>query len=125
MRRVALALALLLLAQVAPAADLQPIPPFGPRVLDITGTLDAQQKQTLSDELQALEKRKGTRVAVLVVATTAPEAIEQYSIRVTDSWLLSRTDKHTQDGILLTVAKDDHRVRIDVGRDLEGAITDA
>ena len=125
MRRVAFAVALLVVALLACAADLQPVPPFGARVTDLTGTLDAQQKQTLNDELEALEKRKGSRVAVLMVPTTAPEAIEQYSIRVTDSWLLSRTDKHTQDGVLLTIAKDDHRVRIDVGRDLEGAITDA
>ena len=125
MRRIALALAALLVALGASAAGLQPIPPFGARVTDLTGTLSAEQKQSLSDELEALEKRKGSRVAVLIVPSTAPEAIEQYSIRVTDSWLLSRTDKHTQDGVLLTVAKDDHRVRIDVGRDLEGAITDA
>jgi len=120
----ALALAGLCLVLCAWAADLQPIPPFGARVTDLTGTLDAQQKQTLSDELEALEKRKGSRMAVLIVPSTAPESIEQYSIRVTDSWLLARTDKHTQDGVLFTVAKDDHHVRIEVGRDLEGAITD-
>src|SRR5947209_7022978 len=99
MRRVsvALAAALLCVAAAFGADSLRPIPPFGARVTDTTGTLDAQQKQTLDDELEALEKRKGSRVAVLIVPTTVPEAIEQYSIRVTDSWLLSRTDQHTQD----------------------------
>jgi uncharacterized protein len=117
-------LALTLLAASALAAGLQPVPPFGARVTDLTRTLSRDQTQTLDDELEALEKRKGSRVAVLMVATTAPEAIEQYSIRVTDSWRLSRSDKHTQDGVLLLVAKNDHRVRIEVGRDLEGAIPD-
>jgi len=123
MLRVMLAAAALALC--AAAAALQPIPPFGARVTDLTGTLSAQQAQTLTDALAALEQRKGSRVAVLIVASTAPEEIEQYSIRVTDTWKLSRTDKRTQDGVLLLVAKDDHHVRIEVGRDLEGAIPDA
>jgi len=108
----------------ATAAALQPIPPFGARVTDLTGTLTATQTQTLTDQLAALEQRKGSRVAVLIVATTAPEEIEQYSIRITDAWKLSRSDAKTHDGLLLTIAKDDHHVRIDPGRDLEGAITD-
>lgn len=115
----------LLTLAVAVADDLQKIPPFGPRVTDLTGTLAPQQTQALNDELEALEKRKGSRMAVLIVATTAPETIEQYTIRVTDVWKLSRSDGRTHDGVLLTVAKDDHRVRIDPGRDLEGAIPDA
>jgi uncharacterized protein len=112
---------------IAWAADngLQPIPPFANRVTDLTGTLTPQQVQSITDELAALEKRKGSRVAVLMLPTTQPEDIAQYSIRVTDAWKLSRTDKQAQDGVLLTIAKDDHHVRIDVGRDLEGAIPDA
>lgn len=113
------------LALSAAAAAPQPIPPFGARVTDLTGTLTAPQAQTLTDQLAALEQRKGSRVAVLIVASSGDESIEQYSIRVTDAWKLSRTDKRTQDGVLLLVAKDDHHVRIEVGRDLEGAITDA
>ena len=106
-------------------AGLQPIPPFGARVTDLTHTLTAEQVQSLTQQLQALEQRKGSRVAILMLPTTQPEDIAQYSIRVTDAWKLSRTDKQAQDGVLLTIAKDDHRVRIDVGRDLEGAIPDA
>lgn len=122
--RLLLAIAALAAGAAAVAADLQPVPPFGARVTDLTDTLTPEQTQTLSAELEALEQRKGSRVAVLIVPTTAPEEIEQYSIRVTDSWKLSRSDKRTQDGVLLLVAKNDHRVRIEVGRDLEGAITD-
>ena len=106
-------------------AGLQAIPPFGARVTDSTGTLTPQQVQSLTAELTALEQRKGSRVAILMLPTTQPEDIAQYSIRVTDAWKLSRTDKQAQDGLLLIVAKNDHRVRIEVGRDLEGAIPDA
>jgi uncharacterized protein len=108
---------------VALADDQQAIPVLTARVTDTTGTLDAQQKQSLEDELAALEQRKGSQLAVLIVPTTQPEEIEQYSIRVVDAWKLGR--KTTQDGVLLIVAKNDHRVRIEVGRGLEGAIPDA
>jgi uncharacterized protein len=69
-----------------PATD----PPFGARVTDLTGTLDAQQKQALETQLEALEKSKGSRVAILMLPTTAPEDIAQYSIRVTDAWKLAQ-----------------------------------
>jgi uncharacterized protein len=109
---------------VAAADNLVSIPPFDQRVTDLTNTLTAPQIKALSDQLEALEKRKGSRVAVLIVPTTKPEDIAQYTIRVTNTWSLSRTDKQAQDGLLLTIAKDDHRVRIDLGRSLEGAIPD-
>jgi uncharacterized protein len=99
------------------------VPALTARVTDTTGTLDAQQKQALESELAALETSKGSQLAVLMVPTTQPEEIEQYSIRVVDAWKLGR--KNVDDGVLLIVAKDDHRVRIEVGRGLEGAIPDA
>jgi len=104
-------------------ADLQQIPPLTARVTDTTGTLDASQKQTLETSLAALEQRKGAQLAVLMVPTVKPEEIEQYSIRVVDAWKLGR--KNIDDGALLIIAKNDHRVRIEVGRGLEGAIPDA
>jgi uncharacterized protein len=115
----------LFVATIAYAAegDLEPIPPLTARVTDLTGTLDAQQKQTLESELEALEQRKGAQIAVLIVATTQPEDIAQYAIRVFDQWKLGR--KGIDDGALLIVAKDDHRVRIEVARGLEAAIPDA
>ncbi|NCT67152.1 MAG: YgcG family protein [Rhodanobacteraceae bacterium] len=119
-------LLVLLLAGVgtlAHADDLQPIPPLTAHVTDLTGTLDAQQKQALEGELTALEKSKGAQIGVLVVPTTQPEDIAQYGIRVADAWKLGR--KGTDDGVILIVAKDDRRVRIEVGRGLEGAIPDA
>ena len=116
--------ALALTCAVAWAGDgLQPIPALGARVTDATGTLDATQKQSLESQLAALEQRKGSQLAVLIVPTTQPEEISAYSIRVVDAWKLGR--KNVDDGALLIVVKDDHRVRIEVGRGLEGAIPDA
>jgi uncharacterized protein len=111
------------IAGVAVAQDPQPIPDLHARVTDLTGTLDAGQVQTLDGELAALEQRKGAQIGVLMVATTEPEDIAQYAIRVFDQWKLGR--KGIDDGALLLVAKDDHRVRIEVARGLEGAIPDA
>ena len=108
---------------IAVAADLQSIPPLTARVTDTTGTLDANKKQSLESELAALEQSKGSQLAVLIVPTTQPEEIEQYAIRVVDAWKLGRNK--VDDGALLIIAKNDHRVRIEVGRGLEGAIPDA
>ena len=99
------------------------IPPLHARVTDLTNTLDAQQTQQLESELAALEQRKGAQVVVLMLPTTQPETIEQYSTRVFDQWKIGR--KHVDDGVLVTVAKDDHKVYIETGYGLEGAIPDA
>jgi len=108
---------------IARADDRQSIPDLHARVTDLTNTLDGTQKQTLESELAALEQRKGAQLGVLVVPTTQPEEIAQYAIRVFDAWKLGR--KGIDDGALLIVAKNDHRVRIEVARGLEGAIPDA
>jgi len=99
------------------------VPPLTSHVTDLTNTLDGTQKQTLESELAALEQRKGAQLGVLIVPTTQPEEIAQYAIRVFDAWKLGR--KGIDDGALLIVAKNDHRVRIEVARGLEGAIPDA
>jgi len=111
------------LAALAADGDPQPIPPLKAHVTDLTGTLDAQQQQQLEGELTALEQSKGSQLGVLIVPTTQPEDIAQYGIRVGDAWKLGR--KGTDDGVILIVAKNDRRVRIEVGRGLEGAVPDA
>ena len=107
----------------ARADERQAIPDLHARVTDLTNTLDGTQKQTLETDLAALEQRKGAQLGVLIVPTTQPEDIAQYAIRVFDAWKLGR--KGIDDGALLIVAKNDHRVRIEVARGLEGAIPDA
>jgi len=99
------------------------VPPLAHRVTDLTGTLDAQQVQTLEGRLSAFEQQKGAQLAVLIVPTTEPETIEQYGIRVAEAWKLGR--KGVDDGALLLVAKDDRALRIEVGYGLEGALPDA
>ncbi|MDD4930291.1 MAG: YgcG family protein [Gallionella sp.] len=99
------------------------IPPLVHRVTDLTSTLDGAQTQAIESRLASFETQKGAQIAVLIVASTQPETIEQFGIRVTDAWKLGR--KGTDDGILLLVAKDDHTLRIEVGYGLEGAMNDA
>ncbi|QFY44954.1 YgcG family protein [Candidatus Methylospira mobilis] len=99
------------------------VPHLSRQVTDLTGTLTSEQANAFEQSLAALEQRKGSQVAVLIVPTTQPETIEQYSIRVVEQWKLGR--KGVDDGVLLLVAKDDHKVRIEVGYGLEGVINDA
>jgi uncharacterized protein len=99
------------------------VPPLKTRVTDLTGTLTQAQQQSLDQTLAAFEQKKGSQIAVLLVPTTKPETIEQYSIRVVDQWKLGR--KGVDDGALLLVAKNDHQVRIEVGYGLEGVLPDA
>lgn len=98
------------------------IPPFDSPVVDATGTLDATTRQQLEQQSLALQQRKGSQLQVLMVPSTAPETIEQYAVRAFESFKLGR--KGVDDGVLLIVAKDDRKVRIEVGYGLEGAIPD-
>ncbi|MGB3487753.1 MAG: YgcG family protein, partial [Xanthobacteraceae bacterium] len=122
MKTVAAALlAWMLCWAVVAVADVA-IPPLTGRVVDQTGTLTSEQIATLDGTLQAFEQRKGSQIAVLIVPTTEPETIEQFSIRVAEAWKIGR--KKIDDGAILVVAKDDRRLRIEVGYGLEGALTD-
>jgi uncharacterized protein len=113
--------ALLICWAFAALADVA-VPPLTGRVVDQTGTLSSSDIASLSQTLQDFEAKKGSQIAVLIVPTTAPETIEQYSIRVADAWKVGR--KKVDDGAILLVAKNDHKLRIEVGYGLEGALTD-
>jgi uncharacterized protein len=108
---------------LASAQGLLPIPKLEARVTDLTGTLTAEQQSALEEKLAAVEARKGAQIVVLIVPTTHPEEIEQYSIRVVEQWKIGRAK--VDDGVMLIVAKNDRRVRIEVGYGLEGALPDA
>jgi uncharacterized protein len=112
---------MLALGVASAAADVA-VPPLTARVTDLTGTLSGEAVTHLEAQLTAFEDKKGSQIAVLIVPTTQPEEIEQYGIRVADQWKLGR--KGVDDGAILLVAKDDRRVRIEVGRGLEGALPD-
>jgi uncharacterized protein len=108
--------------QAGSQTGLQAIPPLTARVIDTTGTLSAAQRDALDAKLAAFEQRKGAQMVVLMVPTTQPEDIADFSQRVGDLWKLGR--KNVGDGLLLVVAKNDRAVRIATAKSLEGAVPD-
>ncbi|HZW12672.1 MAG TPA: YgcG family protein [Noviherbaspirillum sp.] len=118
---------LALLVATAGAQEFVPVPPLQKRVTDKAGMLTENQEATLENVLKDYEERTGSQIAILLVSKTEPEAIEQYSIRVFDTWKLGR--KGVDDGVLLIVAKNNppslRRMRIEAGRGVQGSLTDA
>jgi uncharacterized protein len=109
------------------AQDQVAIPALQSHVTDKAGMLSSQQRENLDQVLKDYEARTGSQVAVLTVTSTAPEAIEQYGIRVAEAWKLGRSG--VDDGVILIVAKDNpsalRRLRIEAGRGVQGSLTDA
>jgi uncharacterized protein len=104
------------------AAQTLEVPALDARVIDRTGTLDAAARRALAERLGTLEQETGAQLVVLMVAATAPEDIAAYAHRVADTWKLGRRD--VGDGLLIVVAKDERKVRIEVAKALEGAVPD-
>lgn len=108
-------------------AQFVPVPPLTGHVTDQAGMLTPDQLAKLEAVLTDYETKSGSQIAVLLVKTTEPEAIEQYGIRVVDQWKLGR--KGIDDGVLLLVARDNpsalRRLRIEAGRGVQGVLTDA
>jgi len=115
------ALSLLLLLGFGAHAEVA-VPPLRSPGTDLTGTLTAEQSATLEQQLRAFEAKKGSQIALLIVPTTQPETIQQYSFRVAEAWKLGR--RGVNDGALLAIAKNDRAVWIQVGYGLEGALPD-
>lgn len=110
-------------ATLAVGQGLRTVPSLEARVTDLANVLTADERSALEGRLAALESRTGSQVAVLLVPSTQPEAIEQYALRVVEAWQIGRGD--VDDGVLLLVALEDRALRIEVGYGLEGAIPDA
>ena len=115
-------LALWWVGATAHAQDVLPVPPLTAPVIDQTATLDEAQRAALVAKLAAIEQQTGSQIVVLMVPSTLPEDIAAYSQRVGDSWKIGRRD--VGDGLLIVVAKNDRRVRIEVAKTLEGAVPD-
>ncbi len=120
--RVVAALVPMLAPFPAYGQDLQPLPEVRAPVVDSTKTLTSDQIERLSLELRAFEQRKGSQISVVFVPTTRPESIEQYSIRLAERVKAGRSK--VDDGVLILVAIQDRKTRIEVGYGLEGAIPD-
>ncbi|MES2534411.1 MAG: YgcG family protein [Pseudomonadota bacterium] len=125
--RYLLGVLLALACTLAFAQTFAPVPPLQSHVTDTAGMLNPAQRTALENVLTEYETRTGSQIAVVLVGSTAPEAIEQYSIRVADAWKLGR--KGVDDGVILLVAKDNpaslRRLRIEAGRGVQGTLTDA
>lgn len=125
--RILLALLFSCSLQLAHAQDFVAVPKLTSHVIDQVQLLDEKQRQTLDQVLTEYEARSGSQIAILLMSSTAPEAIEQYGIRVADAWQLGR--KGVDDGVILIVAKDNpkalRRLRIEAGRGVQGSLTDA
>lgn len=104
------------------AQGLLPVPALKARVIDETGTLSAAEVQSLDAKLAQFEQRKGSQIVVLMVPATAPEDIAAYANRVANAWKIGR--REVGDGVLVIVAKDERRMRIEVAKTLEGAVPD-
>ncbi len=112
----------LLIGGVTASAEVE-VPKITRAVTDLTGSLSTQQLNELEGTLRSFSSTRGSQIAVLIVPTTEPEAIEQFSIRVVDEWKLGRMG--IDDGVLLLVALNDRTMRIEVGKGLEGILPDA
>jgi uncharacterized protein len=107
----------------AHAADLIPLPPLQTRVTDLSSTLTVEQRGQLEISLQQYEQERGSQIGVLLLPSTKPESIEEYGMRLAEAWKLGR--KGVDDGVIIIIAKDDRRMRLEVGYGLEGALNDA
>src|SRR5438093_1401294 len=114
--------AILLLAAVSSASGEVAVPPLKAHVTDLTATLSGPQIQDLESRLAGFERGKGSQIVVLMLPSTQPETIEAYSIRLAEAWKIGRA--RAEDGVILVVAKNDRKLRFEVGTGLEGAIPD-
>ena len=115
--------ALVCLPSVLRAQELVQIPAMQAWATDTTGTLSAAELQALNAKLEAFKQKQGSQVAVLIISSTGLEPIEDYSIRLAEAWQVGR--EGVDDGVILLVAKDDRRLRVEVGYGAEAYIPDA
>lgn len=118
-----LSLVILFLIGATASAVGQDIPYLSGRVNDYAGILSSQTIYDLENQLKAHEQKTSNQVVVLTVANLDDQSIEDFSIKVAETWKLGQKEK--DNGVLLLISRDDHKLRIEVGRGLEGTLTDA
>ncbi len=121
MKKIILAAAIFLSATALFAADAE-FPVLTGPVVDKVNLLTADQIKLLSDKLITLQKTKGSQIAICIVPTTQPLTIEDYGIKLAEKWKIGRAK--IDDGIIIIIAKNDRKMRIEVGYGLEHVVTD-
>lgn len=99
------------------------VPYLSGRVNDLADLVSAETEARISSSLEEFEGRTGHQVAVLTIPSLEGESLEEFSLRVAETWKLGRAEQ--DDGVLLLVARDDRKMRIEVGYGLEADLTDA
>ncbi len=122
MKRFATVCIIALLAGGAFAQSMVEIPPLKARVNDYADMLSQPTEDTLEAKLAHLEKEDSTQVVVVTVPSIGNEDIESYSIRLAEQWKIGQ--KGLDNGVIIVVARDNRKVRIEVGRGLEDTLTD-
>lgn len=98
------------------------VPQLQGYVNDYAGMISPQTKTELENELRAFEQTDSTQAVILTIPSLEGEVLEEFSIRVADSWKVGQKNK--DNGIILLVAQQERKIRIEVGRGLEGRLTD-
>ncbi len=111
------------LASHAAEGEFKPVPKLERRVTDLTGSISAPDEARIEQRIRALEQGKGAQIVVLMVDTTEPEAIFDYTMRVAEAWKIGR--KGVDDGIVFVIAKGDRKMQILTGPGIQGVVTDA
>lgn len=122
---IGLAVAGVLFAGVLPGlAQALAVPslPTDAPVVDQTNTLTGEQRASLAAKIATEREQSGNQIAIVMVVSLEREAIEDYALEIAREWGIGTAENNN--GVLLLVAKDDRKLRIEVGRGLEGALTD-
>jgi uncharacterized protein len=117
-----IALFAVLVVPTAASALAVPPKPTDIPVVDQTNTLTAEQKTTIATKIATERTATGNQIAVLMISSLDGDALENYSLHVAREWGIGQADRDS--GVLLLVVKDDRRLRIEVGRGMEGALPD-
>jgi uncharacterized protein len=117
---------ILLLISFCASAQIDKVVPKRPSpqrlVNDFTGTLTTEQATALEQKLYQYDDSTSNQVAVVIIPATGGYPVEDVALKILRDWEVGNREKNN--GIVILVAKDDHKIRIEVGYGLEGAIPD-
>ncbi|MBX2992220.1 MAG: TPM domain-containing protein [Bacteroidetes bacterium] len=99
-----------------------PVPKLTRRVTDFTNTLSTAQVNALEADVARFEDSTSTQLVIVILPTIGGASIEEFALRIAEANLIGQ--KGTDNGILLLIAKDDRKLRIEVGYGLEGVLPD-